>query len=102
MPSKVISTFLSLDFFFSSALFVAVEGVGEGDIVGEGVGVGTGGVVSLSLRHSSVKRSSEALAAGLGVSVDSPFLNVKLGYDTEISDTATTHYGSITLRLAFW
>jgi uncharacterized protein with beta-barrel porin domain len=44
----------------------------------------------------------DAIVAGLGINVDSQFLNVKLGYDTEISDTATTHYGSITLRLAFW
>ncbi len=44
----------------------------------------------------------DAIVAGLGINIDSQFLNVKLGYDTEISDTATTHYGSITLRLAFW
>ena len=44
----------------------------------------------------------DAIVAGLGVNIDSQFLNIKLGYDTEISDTATTHYGSITLRLAFW
>jgi hypothetical protein len=25
-----------------------------------------------------------------------------VGYDTEISEAATTHYGSVTLRLAFW
>jgi hypothetical protein len=44
----------------------------------------------------------DGIVAGLGLNVDSQFLNIKLGYDTEISDTATTHYGSITLRLAFW
>jgi uncharacterized protein with beta-barrel porin domain len=44
----------------------------------------------------------DGIVAGLGLNVESQFLNIKLGYDTEISDTATTHYGSITLRLAFW
>jgi uncharacterized protein with beta-barrel porin domain len=44
----------------------------------------------------------DAIVAGLGFNIDSQFLNIKLGYDTEISDTATTHYGSITLRMAFW
>ena len=42
------------------------------------------------------------IVAGLGLNVESQFLNIKVGYDTEISDNATTHYGSITLRLAFW
>jgi uncharacterized protein with beta-barrel porin domain len=44
----------------------------------------------------------DAIVAGLGINIDSQFLNVKVGYDTEISDTATTHYGSVALRLAFW
>jgi len=44
----------------------------------------------------------DAIVAGFGLNIDSEFLNMKLGYDTEISDTATTHYGSITLRMAFW
>ncbi len=44
----------------------------------------------------------DAIVAGLGLNIDSQFLNIKVGYDTEISDTATTHYGSITLRMAFW
>jgi uncharacterized protein with beta-barrel porin domain len=44
----------------------------------------------------------DGIVAGLGLNVESQFLNIKLGYDTEISDTATTHYGSITLRMAFW
>jgi uncharacterized protein with beta-barrel porin domain len=44
----------------------------------------------------------DAVVAGLGLNIDSQFLNIKLGYDTEISDTSTTHYGSITLRMAFW
>ena len=44
----------------------------------------------------------DAIVAGLGINIDSQFLNVKVGYDTEISEAATTHYGSVTLRLAFW
>ncbi len=44
----------------------------------------------------------DAIVAGLGLNIDSQFLNVKLGYDAEISDSSTTHYGSITLRMAFW
>lgn len=44
----------------------------------------------------------DAIVAGLGLNVDSQFLNLKIGYDAEISDTSTTHYGSITLRMAFW
>jgi uncharacterized protein with beta-barrel porin domain len=43
-----------------------------------------------------------ALLAGFGINVSSQYLNLKLGYDAEISDTSITHYGSITLRLAFW
>jgi len=44
----------------------------------------------------------DALVAGLGLNVDSQFINIRLGYDAEISDTALTHYGSVTLRMAFW
>ncbi len=44
----------------------------------------------------------DAIVAGLGFSVDSQFLNIKLGYDAEIADSSMTHYGSITLRMAFW
>jgi len=44
----------------------------------------------------------DALVAGIGLHVNSEFLNIKVGYDTEISDAAETHYGSITLRLTFW
>lgn len=44
----------------------------------------------------------DALVAGLGLNVTSQFLNVKLGYDAEVSDTSITHYGSVTLRFAFW
>lgn len=44
----------------------------------------------------------DAIVAGLGLNVDSQFLNIKLGYDAEIGDTSITHYGSVTLRMAFW
>jgi hypothetical protein len=44
----------------------------------------------------------DAIVAGLGLNFDSQFLNIKVGYDAEIADASMTHYGSITLRLAFW
>ncbi len=44
----------------------------------------------------------DALVAGLGLNFSSQFLNVKIGYDAEIGDNSMTHYGSVTLRLAFW
>ncbi len=44
----------------------------------------------------------DAFIAGLGLNIDSQFLNIKVGYDAEISDTSTTHYGSVTFRMAFW
>ncbi len=44
----------------------------------------------------------DAIVAGLGINVSSQFLNVKLGYDAELGDNSMTHYGSITLRMAFW
>jgi uncharacterized protein with beta-barrel porin domain len=44
----------------------------------------------------------DAFVGGLGLNVDSQFLNIKLGYDAEFGETTTTHYGSITLRMAFW
>jgi uncharacterized protein with beta-barrel porin domain len=43
-----------------------------------------------------------AATAGLGVDINSEFLNIKIGYDGEFASKYTTHYGSITLRLAFW
>ncbi len=48
------------------------------------------------------KDPDDALTAGLGLNIDSQFLNMKFGYDAEITDNAITHYGSVTLRLAFW
>jgi len=44
----------------------------------------------------------DAIVAGLGLNVSSQFLNVKIGYDAEIGDNSLTHYGSVTLRMAFW
>ena len=44
----------------------------------------------------------DAIVAGLGLNIDSQFLNIKVGYDAEISDSSTTHYGSVTFRMAFW
>ena len=61
-----------------------------------------GGSAGSSFTLNPGVEPEDGIVAGLGVSVDSQFLNVKVGYDTEISDTATTHYGSVTLRLAFW
>lgn len=61
-----------------------------------------GGPTGSTFTLDSGIEPEDAIVAGLGLNIDSQFLNVKLGYDTEISDTATTHYGSITLRLAFW
>jgi len=44
----------------------------------------------------------DAIVAGLGLNIDSQFLNIKVGYDAEIPDSSTTHYGSVTFRMAFW
>lgn len=46
--------------------------------------------------------AEDAVLAGLGLSLKSEYLNLKAGYDAQITDTAVTHYGSVTLRLAFW
>ncbi|MEZ5939542.1 MAG: autotransporter outer membrane beta-barrel domain-containing protein [Hyphomonadaceae bacterium] len=44
----------------------------------------------------------DAVVGGLGLKVESDYVNLKIGYDAEVSDGAMTHYGSITLRIAFW
>jgi len=44
----------------------------------------------------------DAVIGGFGFNISSEYLNMKLGYDTAIADGSTTHYGSLTLRLAFW
>lgn len=44
----------------------------------------------------------DAIVAGLGLNIDSQFVNIRVGYDAEIADSAMTHYGSVTLRMAFW
>ena len=59
---------------------------------------GGGSAFSLSPGHDP----ESAPTAGLGVDINSEFLNIKLGYDAEFASKYTTHYGSITLRLAFW
>lgn len=61
-------------------------------------GPATGGDFSLT----PGAEPEDAITAGLGLSIDSQFVNVKLGYDAEIADSSMTHYGSITLRMAFW
>jgi uncharacterized protein with beta-barrel porin domain len=59
---------------------------------------GGGSPFSLSPGHDP----QSAVTAGLGVNINSEFLNIKIGYDGEFASKYTTHYGSITLRLAFW
>jgi uncharacterized protein with beta-barrel porin domain len=59
---------------------------------------GGGSPFTLSPGHDP----ESAATAGIGVDINSEFLNIKLGYDAEIASNYTTHYGSITLRLAFW
>jgi uncharacterized protein with beta-barrel porin domain len=59
---------------------------------------GGGSAFSLSPGHDP----ESAATAGLGVDINSEFLNIKIGYDAEFASKYTTHYGSITLRLAFW
>jgi outer membrane autotransporter protein len=44
----------------------------------------------------------DALVAGLGLNIDSQFVNIRVGYDAEVAENALTHYGSVTLRMAFW
>ncbi len=61
-----------------------------------------GGTTGNSFALTPGNEPEDALVAGLGLNVDSQFLNIKVGYDAEISDTAITHYGSVTLRMAFW
>ncbi|MDP3736274.1 MAG: autotransporter domain-containing protein [Hyphomonadaceae bacterium] len=61
-----------------------------------------GGSTGTTFNLTPGQEPEDGIVAGLGLNIDSQFLNIKLGYDTEISDSATTHYGSITLRMAFW
>lgn len=44
----------------------------------------------------------DAIVAGLGLNINSQFLNIHVGYDAELADSYMTHYGSVTLRMAFW
>ncbi|MEP7211235.1 MAG: autotransporter outer membrane beta-barrel domain-containing protein, partial [Alphaproteobacteria bacterium] len=59
---------------------------------------GGGSPFSLTNGHDP----ESAATAGIGLDINSEFLNIKLGYDAEFASKYTTHYGSITLRLAFW
>jgi len=61
-------------------------------------GPATGGNFSLT----PGAEPEDAITAGLGLTIDSQFVNIKLGYDAEIADSSMTHYGSVTLRMAFW
>lgn len=61
-----------------------------------------GGSAGTSFNLAPGQEPEDGVVAGVGLNIDSQFLNIKLGYDTEISDSSTTHYGSITLRMAFW
>lgn len=61
-----------------------------------------GGSTGTAFSLTPGNEPEDAILAGFGLNIDSQFLNIKLGYDAEISDNATTHYGSVTLRLAFW
>ncbi len=61
-----------------------------------------GGSTGTTFNINPGSEPEDAVVAGLGLNIDTQFLNIKLGYDTEISDTQTNHYGSITLRMAFW
>lgn len=59
---------------------------------------GGGSPFSLSAGHDP----ESAATAGIGVDINSEFLNIKVGYDAEFASNYTTHYGSVTLRFAFW
>src|SRR5690606_10327815 len=58
-----------------------------------------GGSAGTSFNLASGQEPEDGIVAGLGLNISSQFLNIKLGYDTEISDSSTTHYGSVTLRM---
>lgn len=62
----------------------------------------TGGSAGSSFKLDPGAKPEDAIVAGLGFNIDSQFLNIHVGYDAEIADTYTTHYGSVTLRMAFW
>ncbi len=61
-----------------------------------------GGSTGTTFSLASGVEPEDALVAGLGLNVDSQFVNIRLGYDAEMSENAMTHYGSVTLRMAFW
>jgi hypothetical protein len=61
-----------------------------------------GGSTGTTFSLASGVEPEDALVAGLGLNVDSQFVNIRVGYDAEMSENAMTHYGSVTLRMAFW
>ncbi len=61
-----------------------------------------GNTSGTSFALASGVEPEDALVAGLGLNVDSQFVNIRIGYDAEVSDNSMTHYGSVTLRMAFW
>ena len=61
-----------------------------------------GGSTGTTFSLASGIEPEDALVAGLGLNVDSQFVNIRVGYDAEMSENAMTHYGSVTLRMAFW
>lgn len=62
----------------------------------------TGGSTGTTFTLDSGVEPEDALVAGLGLNVDSQFVNIRVGYDAEVSENSLTHYGSVTLRMAFW
>lgn len=62
----------------------------------------SGGTTGTTFQLDPGVEPEDAIVAGLGLNIDSQFLNLKIGYDAEIGDSSMTHYGSITLRMAFW
>lgn len=61
-----------------------------------------GNTASTSFTLDPGVEPEDAVVAGLGLNIDSQFVNIRVGYDAEIADSAMTHYGSVTLRMAFW
>lgn len=61
-----------------------------------------GGSANSAFALDPGQEPDDAIVAGLGLNLSGEYVNVKFGYDAEIADGAITHYGAITLRLAFW
>jgi len=61
-----------------------------------------GGSAAASFALEPGVEPEDAVVAGLGIDIDSQFVNIRLGYDAEVAENALTHYGSVTFRMAFW